>query len=171
MALAKSYISFCIAHVIAGLTSSFSQTVPPSTVADIFVKEVRGTKMSMFGVAVVIAPAIAPIFCGLVVNSLSWRILYWIILGLAGLQLILFFFVVPETLWVEDQTGTDAGSFNEDVKSGEEQRIETAAAVVKKGHCGSAWMPWQRPGEYTRLFMSPIIMVNQGCLLSSTTIR
>jgi MFS family permease len=55
MACSKTYISFAVARAFAGLTSSFSQTVPPSTVADIYRKEVRGDKMSLFGLFVVVS--------------------------------------------------------------------------------------------------------------------
>lgn len=179
MALSPSYVVFSVARVVAGLVSSFSQTVPPATVADIFVKQVRGSKMSMFGVAVVIAPAVAPVFCGLVVNSLSWRILFWIICGLAGLQLVLFYFIVPETLWVQDYPASTSTAMDtvepESVGNGNiesesqskaiEERIEDSrgSGSVDQGHCGAAWYPWHRPGEYFALFLSPINMVgDQG---------
>jgi MFS family permease len=202
MALSKTYISFCIARVFAGLTSAFSQTVPPSTIADIFVKDIRGHKMSMFGVAVIIAPVVAPFICGLVVsgkevtsgrswNGLAhhqspaqirtrpWQDLFWIVLGLAGLQLAMFFLLVPETLWIEDArpptqehapTELQAVTSGHDAKSKgcEGQHIEEGSVVpqlqtsVPAGHCGPAWMPWQRPREYFRIFMSPILMVSVG---------
>jgi len=177
MALSKTYISFCLARVFAGLTSSFSQTVPPSTIADIFVKNIRGHKMSMFGVAVIIAPVVAPFICGLVINSRPWQDLFWIVLGLAGLQLAMFFLLVPETLWIEDTapashehaaTEMQPVPADHDVKSKsfEDRHIEEGTSVpalhagLPTGHCGPAWMPWQRPGEYFRIFMSPILMLH-----------
>mgnify|MGYP002718906708 CR=1 FL=1 len=165
MALSPSYISFAIARVVAGLVSSFSQTVPPATITDIFVKEVRGSKMSMFGVAVVIAPAVSPLFCGLIVNASSWRNLFWLILGLAGLQFVLFFIIVPETLWnpdVETALTLTSGSTLEDDK-GVEQHVESASPAsspTTSGHVGAAWMPWQRPAEYMRIVLSPVLMVS-----------
>lgn len=175
MALSPTYVSFCIARVFAGLASSWSQTVPPSTIADIFVKQVRGSKISMYAVAVVVAPAIAPVFCGLVVTYHSWRVLFWIILGMGGLQLALFFFLVPETLWNEEQsalhghhemalgknTPPQAGSHLEgesDVKRDDVQ-VDYPVAATSNGRVGPAWYPWQRPGEYLKIFISPILMV------------
>jgi MFS family permease len=55
MALSKTYTSFAVARVFAGLASGFSQTVPPSTIADIYRKEVRGDKMAVFGVFVIVS--------------------------------------------------------------------------------------------------------------------
>ncbi|BGP04650.1 putative transporter [Rhodotorula toruloides] len=173
MALSPSYACFSAARTVAGIVSSFSQTVPPATVADIFVKEVRGSKMSMYAVAVVIAPAVAPVFSGLIVNTQPWHVLFWFILGLAGLQLALFAAIVPETLWTEEATSDRAGadkhnSLNDSIANAgkkaafDEQQIETVenkpSVNSRAGRVGAAWMPWQRPGEFFRIFVSPFLM-------------
>ncbi|GAA6049562.1 hypothetical protein JCM3770_000849 [Rhodotorula araucariae] len=177
MALSGSYACFSAARVVAGLCSSFSQTVPPATVADIYVKEVRGSKMSMFATAVVIAPAIAPVFSGLIISSLQWHILFWLVLALGGLQLALFFFLVPETLWNE-QPAADAATVPcapmEKVASSmsstadpskpafDAEHVEMSSipvsSTLRVGHVGAAWMPWRRPAEFLRVFVSPILM-------------
>jgi MFS family permease len=174
MALSPSYTVFCAARVVAGLISSWSQTVPPATIADIFVKEVHGSKMSMFAVGVVIAPPIAPIFCGLVVTYHTWPVLFWIITGMACFQLALFFLIVPETLWVEDESGATseapppasirAGSNIEaevDAKASEQhfEHSPVRTAHVRSGHNGVLWYPWQRPAEFLHIFLSPITML------------
>jgi multidrug resistance protein len=103
MALSKDYAVFCAARFFAGFFSAFSQTVPPASIADIYPPERRGDKMSLYGVACILSPAISPVIGGLVIEyQQKWQIIYWIVLGFAGLQLIMFIFLVPETLWVED---------------------------------------------------------------------
>lgn len=103
MALSKDYAVFCAGRFFAGFFSAFSQTVPPASIADIYPPERRGDKMSLYGVACILAPAISPVIGGLVIEyQHKWQIIYWIVLGFAGLQLIMFVFLVPETLWVED---------------------------------------------------------------------
>ena len=176
MALSKSYVSFCVARVFAGLSSSWSQTVPASTIADIFVKQVRGSKISMYAVAVVIAPAVSPIFCALVVQSHSWRVLFWIILGMAGLQLALFFAFVPETLWNEGAPSSQAAVPPPATDKSVDDQIEQPGAISYDhasvgGRVGSAWMPWERPGEYLQIFLSPIFMVSHSRILSYLVIR
>jgi hypothetical protein len=90
-------------------------------------------------------------------------------LAFAGLQLILFVFVVPETLWIEHDSDQD-GKRGADLAR---QRIEEfgmesdgVATPVddiyrppKSGRTGAAWMPWHRPAEFGRIWMSPILMV------------
>jgi len=187
MALSQTYVAFSVARVFAGLTVSFSQTVPPSTVSDIFVPQVIGSKMAMYVVAIVTAPAVAPFFCGLIVHSSSWRNLFWFILGLAGLQLILYFFLVPETQWIEDappaMTTTLPATESTDRKGSalehehhehvktehdnhvghhhdrhEPMHIDAHGEHVGAGHVGVAWYPWSRPGEFLRMFFGPIVM-------------
>lgn len=165
-----------------GLVGSFSQTVPPATVADIFRPEVRGHKMSMYGVAVVIAPCVAPFFCGLIVNEHSWRDLFWFCLALCGLQFLLYLFIVPETLWVEDDhsamamesvsdsvaTGGEKGVHGHaetvqvddiEANSGKQSHQPTMASHVVSGHTGVAWYPWARPAAYLQMLLSPIAML------------
>lgn len=177
MALSPSYECFSVSRLFSGLTSSFSQTVPPATIADIFIKEVRGHKMSMYAVAVVIAPAVAPLFSGIIVAKTNWHVLFWLVLGLAGVQCLLYFFIVPETLWNEDFStplqDTDAQpiapspepseSYNKDDSSKPVIRhVEEAheGPTVVPGHVGPAWMPWQRPMEYLHVCLSPFLMVS-----------
>lgn len=86
-----------------------------STIADIYPKEVRGSKLSTYGLAVIIAPAISPLICSLVVNEHDWPIVYWIVLAFGGLQFLLFFFLVPETLWNESEETVDGQMRVQDV--------------------------------------------------------
>ncbi|BEJ12983.1 hypothetical protein CspHIS471_0301570 [Cutaneotrichosporon sp. HIS471] len=150
-ALSKDYVTFAISRVFAGLSIAFSQTVPPSTIADIFPPAVIGQKMSMYVVAIITAPAVAPFFCGLIVRS-SWRNLFWFVLGLGGLQLILFFFFVPETQWVEDSTPPTSVSENKDIEYRE-------TSTSSGGHVGVALYPWKQPKEFMRICLGPISML------------
>ena len=172
MAEAKTYAMFCTARAVSGVFSAWSQTVPASTIADIFPKEVRGSKMSMYVVGIVIGPAVAPIFSGLIVQHAAWPNLFWFILGLAGLQLILFAMLVPETMWHQDDTlpaASDAMPCNdgkmqtmhvEDGNKHEDLHIEDVASEHDRGHVGPAWMPWAQPLEYIQISIGPILMVS-----------
>jgi MFS family permease len=110
----------------------------------------------MYVVAIITAPAAAPFFCGLIVRS-SWRNLFWVLLGLGGLQLVLFFFFVPETQWVEGEA--PAAESDKDI-----EHREVAAA---EGRVGAAFYPWQRPGEFLRICLGPMAMVSRPLRLSA----
>ncbi|KLT43933.1 MFS general substrate transporter [Cutaneotrichosporon oleaginosum] len=156
-ALSKDYITFAISRVFAGLSIAFSQTVPPSTIADIFPPAVIGQKMSMYVVAIITAPAAAPFFCGLIVRS-SWRNLFWFLLGLGGLQLALFFFFVPETQWIEGEDDTHTPATDKDIEHHETR-------VANGGRVGVAFYPWKRPGEFMRICLGPVSMLRYFVIL------
>ncbi|TXT06171.1 hypothetical protein VHUM_03644 [Vanrija humicola] len=153
MALSPSYGSFVAARVITGLFNSWSQTVPASTITDIYVESVLGTKMVLYIVFIVIAPAIAPIVSAGITQTKRWPVLFWLVLGMYGLQFIMFFFLVPETMWNEDDNDQIADSISDGEKAG-----AVTTHIEGNGHVGAAYWPWQRPGEYLSVFLSTIIM-------------
>ncbi len=112
-----------------------------------------------------ISPAVAPFFGGLLVQNHPWQYIYWLTLAFAGLQFLLIFFIVPETLWIvsdSDQDGkTGADSHRdrtEDIAMGGEADQYNLNSAQKPGRTGAAWMPWHRPAEYARITASPILM-------------
>jgi multidrug resistance protein len=165
LALSKDYAVFCAARFFAGFFSAFSQTVPPASIADIYPPERRGDKMSLYGVACLLAPAISPVIGGLVIEYQGgkWQIIYWIVLGFAGLQLLMFTFLVPETLWVEDPVT--------DQQPVQAMRVEDGKKTlngqpIRSGKRGASWMPWHRPAEFGALAWSPIAMVGRLAIVS-----
>lgn len=167
LAESNSFGVFSAARFVMGLFSGWSQTIPPSTIADMYLPQERGRRISLYAIAVVISPAVAPVFCGLIVDKHSWRILFWFILALSGLQLAIVFFLIPETLWNwHEQTATPQIEQDAEHKLSHEGKeapthLDTNSAVsVRTGRVGAAWMPWQRPGEFARVFISPILMVS-----------
>ncbi|KAJ9118155.1 hypothetical protein QFC22_004059 [Naganishia vaughanmartiniae] len=155
MALSKDYAVFCAGRFFAGFFSAFSQTVPPASIADIYPPEVRGDKMAIFGVACILSPAISPLIGGLVIEyQHKWQIIYWIVLGFAGLQLLMFIFLVPETLWVEDA----AAQQPVEAMQVEDGQKTLNGQPIRSGKRGSSWMPWHRPAEFAALAWSPIAM-------------
>ncbi|KAJ9126278.1 hypothetical protein QFC24_002010 [Naganishia onofrii] len=155
MAMSNSYSVFCVGRFFAGFFSAFSQTVPPASIADIYSPNVRGDKMAIFGVAVIIAPAISPVIGGLVIEyqNAQWRIIYWIVLGFAILQVFMFTFFVPETLWVEDEGQIATEATHTVLDQG-----PLGTEPVKSGKRGASWLPWHRPAEFGALAWSPIAM-------------
>lgn len=180
MALSKDYAVFCAARFFAGFFSAFSQTVPPASIADIYPPERRGDKMSLYGVACILSPAISPVIGGLVIEyQHKWQIIYWIVLGFAGLQLVMFIFLVPETLWVEDPVAENHVPQTIQLEDGKRTlngqpirgKSNPLTSVMRTdrhgppaGKRGSSWMPWQRPADFGALAWSPIAMV--GLLIS-----
>lgn len=160
-ALANNYPCFVVGRVFAGIVSSWSQTVPPASIADIFVPEVRGSKMSHYAVPTVLGPVIVPIFAALIVRKHSWRNLFWFNLGLAGLSFLLIVFVTPETMWneypeahehdhVDTPPSTELSKINaadNNVTHLEEKAPRTTPVHPRAGYVGALFWPhkdWKR---------------------------
>jgi len=72
----------------AGIMMPLMQTV----FLTIFPREKRGAAMGMVGLVISFAPAIGPTFAGWLVDQYSWRILFFIVLPIALLDLVFAFF-------------------------------------------------------------------------------
>lgn len=74
----------------AGIMMPLMQTI----LMLIFPIEKRGTAMGMFGLVIAFAPAIGPSLSGYIVESASWRWLFWMILPIAIVDIILAYFIL-----------------------------------------------------------------------------
>lgn len=156
-ALSNNYACFVVARIMAGVVCSWSQTIPPSSIAEIYVPQDRGKKMSIFGVAVVIGPVIVPIFAAAIVRKYSWRNLFWFNLGLAGLQFLLVLFFVPETMWNWDAPSKGTRELEVD---DEKNVAESELEPPRTGYVGAAFKPWRDWRRFWPLCWSPIYMIH-----------
>ncbi|KAK0390627.1 hypothetical protein NLU13_0131 [Sarocladium strictum] len=67
-------------------------------IGDIFHPTERGRALGAFLSGLLIGPSVAPLLGGVVITFTSWRVIYWVITGLAGLALALIVFLLPETI-------------------------------------------------------------------------
>lgn len=66
----------------------------------IFPKEKRGTAMGWFGLVISFAPALGPVLSGWIVDHLSWRILFYMILPIALLILLFAYYLLKNVTQV-----------------------------------------------------------------------
>lgn len=67
-------------------------------IVDIYRKEDRGKSMGMYMLGSLIGPVIAPVIGGSVTQTLGWRYIFIVGIGLASLVFFLTYFLIPETL-------------------------------------------------------------------------
>ncbi|GMA64301.1 putative MFS-type transporter YhcA [Alicyclobacillus fastidiosus] len=65
-------------RIIQGVGGAFMQPVAMSMIYRIFPPERRGTIMGIFGIAMMVAPAIGPVLSGYFVDYASWRLIFYI---------------------------------------------------------------------------------------------
>lgn len=94
---AATYDEFCAARFLVGMGGSASQVIAPMTIADMFPKEVRGAKMSLWITFLTAGPFSSPILNGFVSQYLSFRWIYYIDAMLVAVNLACILLFVKET--------------------------------------------------------------------------
>lgn len=75
-----------------------------------FPVEKRGSAMGVFGLVMVVAPAIGPTLSGFIVEHYSWRVLFWIVLPIALIPLALGIFKLKNLTFQDRNISLDAAS-------------------------------------------------------------
>ncbi|MFT8329869.1 DHA2 family efflux MFS transporter permease subunit [Bifidobacterium psychraerophilum] len=97
-AMAPTFNILMLARVIQAIGCGISLSMTQVIILAIFPISSQGTAMGVYGLAVGAAPVIAPTLTGLIVDSLGWRPIFWISAIIAGLVLLLAFFVMDDVL-------------------------------------------------------------------------
>ncbi|ETY72566.1 multidrug MFS transporter [Lactiplantibacillus fabifermentans T30PCM01] len=90
--LATSFSMLLIARLIQAIGAGILVPLMQVVMFTIVDKNKRGSIMGLIGLATAFAPAIGPTLSGVIVNSLSWRFLFWLVLPIAGILLIMTIF-------------------------------------------------------------------------------
>ncbi|KAL4876514.1 major facilitator superfamily domain-containing protein [Aspergillus karnatakaensis] len=72
--------------------------IGPAVIRDLYRPLERATAIAWFYTGSLVGPAIGPLLAGAIVTYTSWRVIFWLQTGLAGISLIGVFFLLPETL-------------------------------------------------------------------------
>jgi len=87
--LAPSELVLIMARVLQGAAAGVVQPLAMQIIFQAFPPERRGTAMGIFGIGVVLAPAIGPTLGGLMVDSFSWRYVFFFPIPFAILGMVL----------------------------------------------------------------------------------
>ena len=98
----KSYGTLRAGRVVQGFSFSAYESLIFSTVADLFFVHERGVFISFFGFSLAAVSNLTSVVCGPITNTLGWHYLFHILDALLGFQLLLVFFLVPETAYERD---------------------------------------------------------------------
>lgn len=90
-ALAPSFSVLLIGRVIQALSTGLMLPVMMNTILVLYPPEQRGAAMGSMGLVLMFAPAIGPTLSGLILDALSWRWLFWIVLPFAAFAFLFAF--------------------------------------------------------------------------------
>jgi DHA1 family multidrug resistance protein-like MFS transporter len=96
-ALTPSFAGLCVLRFLAGFMGSPPLATGGASLTDIFSPQKAGYALGAYGVAVGVAPAIAPMLSGFAIERWGWEWAFWEMLMIGGLGFLLLFFGMPET--------------------------------------------------------------------------
>ncbi len=103
-ALAPNLATMIVFRVIQGLGGGGLAPTEQSIFADSFPPEKRAAAFSLYGVTVVVAPAVGPLLGGWLTQDYSWHWIFLINLPVGLIALALIWFLVDEPQAVKDDT-------------------------------------------------------------------
>ena len=95
--IASTYSLVLGARVAEGLAAGIVQPIPAIVIMRAFGSDERGRASGLFGMGVVLAPAIGPSIGGVLVDLFGWRSIFFMVVPLCLLSLALAFRFVPDT--------------------------------------------------------------------------
>jgi DHA2 family lincomycin resistance protein-like MFS transporter len=88
-AVAPGFEVLMVARVIQAVGTAIMIPLLITTILNVVPEHSRGRVMGLVSVVISVAPAIGPTVSGLILQSFSWRAMFWIVLPVAALVLIL----------------------------------------------------------------------------------
>ncbi len=101
--IANSLPLLIIARVLQGAGGGGLQPSEQAILADSFPPEKRGLAFAMYGMAVVVAPAIGPTLGGWITDNYSWHWIFFINLPIGVLSLLLTSRLVEDPPWIAEE--------------------------------------------------------------------
>jgi MFS transporter, DHA2 family, multidrug resistance protein len=103
--IANSLPLLIVARVLQGAGGGGLQPSEQAILADSFPPEKRGLAFSMYGMAVVVAPAIGPTLGGWITDNYSWHWIFFINIPVGILSLFLTSRLVEDPPWIKEEKG------------------------------------------------------------------
>jgi MFS family permease len=98
-ALSPNYASLVVARIVQGFAVSPVECLPSATIAEIFFLHERAYRLGVYTLLLLGGKNLIPLVSAVIVQSLGWRWVFWIVAIVVGFCFFLIFFFVPETFW------------------------------------------------------------------------
>ncbi|KAH8804515.1 major facilitator superfamily transporter, partial [Xylogone sp. PMI_703] len=98
-ALSPNFVSLLIARIFQGIALSPVECLPSATIAEIFFLHERAYRIGIYTLLLLGGKNLVPLISAAIIQSLSWRWVFWIVGMVGGFCWCLIFLFVPETFW------------------------------------------------------------------------
>ncbi|KAI2625701.1 MFS general substrate transporter [Hypoxylon sp. NC1633] len=107
-ALAPNLGAFFVFRLLTAFEGTSFILVGAAVIGDMYRPTERGTATGWFLSGTLVGPALGPFIGGIIVTYTSWRVIFWLQTGLAGVAAIGSYFLLPETIYhkkIDDLVG------------------------------------------------------------------
>lgn len=94
-ATAPTFGMLVFARLLQGIGAGLIQPLALQVIYEIFPPEERGRAMGIFGLGIVMAPALGPTVGGILVDTYSWRAVFHMVLPFCGAATVMAMFFMP----------------------------------------------------------------------------
>ncbi|KAF8470032.1 major facilitator superfamily domain-containing protein [Kalaharituber pfeilii] len=98
-AASQNYVSLLIARIVMGIGVSPCESLPSATIAEIFFLHERAYRVGIYTLLLLGGKNLVPLVSAVIINSMGWRWVFWIVAIIVGFNLFLLYLFVPETFW------------------------------------------------------------------------
>ncbi|KAJ7578643.1 MFS general substrate transporter [Mycena floridula] len=98
-AVSPNLMSIRASRVIQGFGAASFQSLPPSTIENLFFVHERGTRTIIWNFGMTAGFTLGPLLYGYVVQNLHWNMGFWFLAIAAGVAIFVVFFFVVETTY------------------------------------------------------------------------
>ncbi|CAJ2502317.1 Uu.00g097110.m01.CDS01 [Anthostomella pinea] len=98
-ALSPNLAAFFVFRILTAFEGTSFILVGAAVISDIYRPTERGTATGWFMSGTLIGPAFGPFIGGIIVTYTSWRVIFWLQTGLAGIAAVGSYFLLPETIY------------------------------------------------------------------------
>ncbi|KAJ5761533.1 major facilitator superfamily domain-containing protein [Penicillium manginii] len=97
-ALSPNLPSYFIFRFLTAPQVTANQVISTVVIGDIYPAITRGRALGWMMVSTTLSPGLAPLIGGVIVNYVSWRVIFWVQTGTASLSVLLLAILLPETI-------------------------------------------------------------------------
>ncbi|KAH9888636.1 major facilitator superfamily domain-containing protein [Xylariomycetidae sp. FL2044] len=98
-AMSPNFTSLILARIFQGIAVSPVECLPSATIAEIFFLHERAFRIGIYTLLLLGGKNLVPLVSAVVIESLGWRWVFWIVAIVVGFCGALLFLLVPETFW------------------------------------------------------------------------
>ncbi|KAF7535952.1 hypothetical protein G7054_g4936 [Neopestalotiopsis clavispora] len=98
-ALSPNFISLILARILQGIAVSPVECLPSATIAEIFFLHERAFRIGVYTLLLLGGKNLVPLVSAVIIQSLGWRWVFWIVAIVVAFSGVLLYLLVPETFW------------------------------------------------------------------------